>query len=164
MKIKPLIFLLGLFISFQASSTQQIKDSLDLGMAYFEIYELPLESHNDFKEIQKHFKSDGWCSANWRGYQASWSIVNGNLYLKSINISPCFGDDNFLSLKNLFNTNERNVFATWYTGNISFRISEITYFEKKIHGKSGTEYEAVVYNIENGKAISRDVKVIAKNW
>ena len=57
----------------------------------------------------KRIQSEGWCSANWRDYQASWSINNVNLYLESINISPCFDNDNFLTIHKLLNSNEKSI-------------------------------------------------------
>ena len=64
-----------------------------------------------------------------RGYEAIWKIENSKLYLKNI-ISSCKGEYE-ISIKRLFSKHvnkygEKNVFADWYSGNITAEINCLT--------------------------------------
>ena len=52
-------------------------------------------------------------TACWRGYVASWTIIDGKLYLVSIDT-----DNDNLKLDKIFYNNTGMVFADWFTGEL----------------------------------------------
>ncbi len=148
--MKKILFFMLMSISVKTLATPQIAEILDIGDVKFEINELPLESHPKFEALKI---GAGSCSASWRGYQGKWSIRDDKLYLDYVLQDPCSKDPKHLYGAELLDTNGDYIaVANWYTGNITFRISKI-----EISGK----YEAVVYKVEKGKIISRNVEQVS---
>lgn len=161
--MKKAIFTILLFASLNAFATQQIDEVLDLGGARFDIDETPLESHPNYKKIVQKVGS-GMCSAAWRGYKGIWTIRNKKLFLDFVVKDPCGNDSEYLHAAELFEIEDSKVVADWYTGNITFRISEVEYFDVKFSGVHGQKYEAVVYEVRSGEVISRSVEYVEHIW
>jgi hypothetical protein len=91
-----------------------------------------------------------------RGYQAIWKIENSKLYLKDI-ISNYKGD-NEISMRKLFSKHfnkfgEKNVFADWYSGNITLENNYWT------HCYENEQYICTIYleiTIIQGRVISQN--------
>jgi hypothetical protein len=86
------------------------------------------------------------------------------LYLDFVVKDPCGKDAQYLDPAGLLGVKDNKVAAKWYTGNITFRISNKTYLNKKTSGTNGVKYEAVVYTIRSGEVISRSVEQIEHTW
>jgi len=146
-------------------ATEQFSEVLDLGGVSFDIHEVPLVGHPHYGSlVEKLNIGSGICSAAWRGYKGIWVIDNDKLYLQLIIKNPCNQDPEYLKPAELIEQNESDGFASWYSGDISFRISRKSYFDKSVDGKSGVEYEAVVFKIENGKVLSRTIEQVQHLW
>jgi len=96
-------------------------------------------------------------NAIWeRGYKATWKIENSKLYLKDI-ISNYKGD-NEISMRKLFSKHfnkfgEKNVFADWYSGNITLENNYWT------HCYENEQYICTIYleiTIIQGRVISQN--------
>ncbi|MCG7530780.1 hypothetical protein MHM98_05340 [Psychrobium sp. MM17-31] len=162
----PLLFLT--LITMGASATQQIREVLELDGARFDIDEFPLDSHPEIVELVKKIDSRT-CSAAWRGYKALWTIRKDKLYLSHIVKNPCaeksrrkLRSAEYIYPNNLFNTETSDYIANWYSGKITFRISDKVYVYKS--GVTGQKYEAVVYDILNGEVISRNIETVERIW
>jgi len=91
-----------------------------------------------------------------RGYQAIWKIENSKLYLKDI-ISNYKGD-NEISMRKLFSKHfnkfgEKNVFADWYSGNITLENNYWT------HCYENEQYICTIYleiTIIQGRVVSQN--------
>ena len=161
--MKKIVLLAFLLYSSFVGATQQIEEKLDLGGVRFDIDEFPLESHPSYEQIVKDIGSE-MCSASWRGYQGIWSIAKDKLYLSHLIKNPCGDNSEYLDPTNLTGLKNTEGVASWYTGNITFRISRKSHLTKSVDGVSGEVYEAVVYEIRSGEVISRKIEKVQRIW
>ncbi len=144
-------------------ATEQIEEWLDLGGIRLAMEEFPLESHPNYQEIVKDIGSEV-CSASWRGYQGIWSVANNKLYLSRLFRNPCDKTTEYYDPKDLTGLRKTGGIASWYTGNITFRISRKTYLTKESHGTRGAKYEVVEYKVNAGEVVSREIKHVQREW
>ncbi|QFT54213.1 hypothetical protein [Microbulbifer sp. THAF38] len=161
--MKLLLTSLLLFMSLQASATQQIKEEFTVDQARFEISQLPLDSYIDQKSFHEKVKPQ-MCSANWRGYRGSWALEKEMLVLRYLVANACDKSPKPIDVDTIFPNKSYPIAATWYTGKIIVRIGERTFLSPKEHGLSGVEYEAVVYDFHSGKLVSRSIETITNRW
>jgi hypothetical protein len=81
--------ILGLLISINVFGTAQIADILIYNNDTIRLYSNPLESfYNNENPRPTDFGISGcWSTACWRGYQATWEVIENKLYL--IEIADC---------------------------------------------------------------------------
>jgi hypothetical protein len=161
--MKHLISLFILIFSTNAFATQQIPEEFDVDMAKFEINEQPLDSFIGPDEFKKRFKPD-ICSANWRGYKGYWALRDNKLVLRHLVQNACSKDPKSIDIEKLFGNKRYPIEATWYTGKITIRISKRNYLKSETTGHSGVEYEAIVYEFQKGKLVSRKIETVTKRW
>lgn len=141
-------------------ATEQIPDVLIYEMREFQIEQTPLEnviSSTEFRNLHSDEDVFEMCSGSWRGYQAHWMLMRSKLYLNHIETKVCSTPqviDTSKVLNKIGSTNE----ATWYSGDLTVRISEISQIE------NGIQFEALVFKILNGKLASRQIKTIERKW
>ncbi|MGJ1366323.1 hypothetical protein [Sphingobacterium spiritivorum] len=109
-------------------TAQTSEEFIYKGRTYQGIYSEPLRQYLHSRGIKDDFV--GICSANWRGYNGTWSIENSKLYLKDFSggirykLDPtdksafAKSEIRFVGLGYLF-PNQKKAFADWYTGEIT---------------------------------------------
>jgi hypothetical protein len=98
--------------------TTQIPDLIYYGSGRRrDLMATPLEAYFERTE-----RPDFNCSfsACWRGYIATWRLVDGRLFL--VHLKPAMDEGTKLSVGTLFPGHGRRVFASWFTGRL--RIPE----------------------------------------
>ncbi len=158
MKYILTIFLLA--ISLAAYSTDQIDDTLDVDGADFDIEEFPLFMYPKFDEVKKALTKSS-CSGSWRGYKASWYVRKNELWLSQIRDDPCNKQGAYLDLDEIFGEASliEGVFASWVSGQLSYRIGP----KYQAAGFKYFEFDAVVYELENGIIKDRTIRRIRVN-
>ena len=123
-----------LFCSTTILATPQLKDQFIYNNKKFHILEQPYKPI--LTQNNKTFKS--YSSNNLRGYQATWTIKQGKLFL--IRLTHPY--------KINAKSETKSTFASWYTGSIKV-VSERTTTEKKSLLKKLIQYEVVKGIIKN---------------
>ena len=139
-----------------ASGTEQIPDRIRIDGADHALNTNPLES-----EIARQ----GWklpegvavSTANWRGYTASWEIVDDRLVLRDASILvPGDGSDDHASrsiVADLFPSATAPLVARWYSGALIIPQGRITHH---VHMGYGSSYERYrVIRVSSGDVIER---------
>lgn len=132
--------------------TAQICDTLVYKNETYGISSEPLESYLKNKELPHKLIAIN--TACWRGYFASWEIINNRLFLtewsgniqgyQQVDMSYLFGD-------------ERVVYANWFTGNIYINIGDIVVYH---HFGYSSIYEGqLILEFKFGKLIK-----VTKKW
>jgi len=101
--------------------TIQVKDRIIIGEDQYEIRQTPLSSHINFSLMNIY--RNKFSSACWRGYVATWQLLDKKLYLIDLKIYPPDPEADF-GIHTLFETNDR-VFASWFTGVIEIPSGEV---------------------------------------
>lgn len=155
--MKRLLFILALFfIAPRVQATAQAGDILIWGKDTFRLYSNPLESRNDIDSIRARLNDMGalWCStACWRGYIATWEIINDELYL--VNICADFSDTIEINLEKLLPGEVYNgrVKASWVTDTLVVPQGECIFY---IHSGYQSVYEKESeIMIRDGKVVNR---------
>lgn len=81
----------------------------------------------------------GTSTANYRGYIASWEIIDNKLYLVDVTLPALFTEGD--SKANLF-PDEEKTFADWYTGRIRIPHGNLLEY---VHQGYGSLYEKELY-------------------
>ncbi|MBN2727894.1 MAG: hypothetical protein JXR53_01610 [Bacteroidales bacterium] len=156
MKRINLIFILVAFFG-NAYSTEQIPDKLiaddQSGMLIVEWSKSsPFEQYIDSMFCSTPFTGRG--TANYRGFVATWRLLDSLLYLEKISI-----EQHELPLTSIFGGDKNAIFANWYSGIVMVQFSD----EKKRKGnysiwkisflkfKQGRllQQEDAVFNVKN---------------
>ena len=161
--MKILLTILSVMLSLEVNATQQIPEEFEVDMARFRIEQQPLDSFISNEDFHKMFKP-GVCSASWRGYKGSWALRGQKLVLTYLVTDACSKSPKSIDTNKLFGSKRYPVEATWYTGKIIVRIGERKFYDPAIVGYSGQEYEAVVYEFQSGKLISRSIETVEEKW
>ena len=101
--------------------TIQVKDRIIIDQEQHEIRQTPLSGQINFTLMNVYrnkFSSD--C---WRGYVATWKLLDKKLYLIDLKIYPPDPEVDF-GIPTLFETNDI-VFASWFTGVIEIPSGEV---------------------------------------
>lgn len=95
----------------------------------------------------------GRCTASYRGYKASWRIVENRLYLEKVVLDPCDKTPEAVSMEKLFPGKPQPVHADWYTGVL---IVPQGAAKREEYQGYVLEYERyVVMVIKRGEVVSR---------
>ena len=170
MKVSKYILLLFFFAA-QCKATDQILETVSIGVGGFAFYQDPLTQLISHDEFNKLYDTGPGCSAAWRGYKGYWRILQKQLYLTYLERDPCgFEVDpkdwkaksfDFGKIKKGLNYHLEPILADWYTGEIVIPIDESKYIEGKYdeNGANLFEFEAIIYKIEKGKVTSRNIEI-----
>lgn len=167
-----LLSLLFVLISPILEASEQGQPLLYLDHASFAIEEFPLERHTEYQKILNKIWAVAYdlCPPRLVGYRSIYAINEGKLWLWHVKVNSCSDKPKILRPKDILNEKTYldnddwltgAIQADWYTGTLTFRISEYIILNKDSDGRvPGYEYEAVVYHIKNGEVASRSVETI----
>lgn len=162
--IRFFIFLLSFLCGISASATEQIDELFSVGRKIYTINELPLSqlySPNQLFEIIH----PQMCTASRRGYQATWILKDGYLWLESIRKNPCDPNHEYIESTLLFENKNYPIKAEWFTGSISLPVGEIKYEYGKDGGDLlGYEVDVFEFVFSKGKLVSKGVRVDSKSY
>lgn len=95
-----------------------------------------------------------FCTASWRGYQATWEVLEGKLFLIGLNSDPCNSKPNEIPIKTLFPNDPDRRFADWFSGMISIPHGKLV---KLIPGGYASKFESYLeLTIQDGVVIKDD--------
>lgn len=124
----------------QAYATAQIPDSIVIDGETHPLHTEPLMPYllsNPL--VEKSFLVwGGGCSASWRGYKATWEVVDRKLYLIRIEIGPCSDTPEVVPIDVIFQNNSKREFAEWYSGVMTIPQGKLV---KPIPGGYASKYE-----------------------
>ncbi len=162
MKTKNYILVILILITSvsKAFATAQIPDILIYNGDTLSIFANPLEQLHNIDTLRpKLFGNKKGCetTACWRGYQAEWTIIENQLFLKGI-YSCCYHKDKIQAdLKKLFGNKliDGKVKADWVTADILSPQGKELYY---VHMGYESLYEKeVIFQIEKGKLVRTKV-------
>lgn len=171
--MKKYLFCALLFLSSTTSATEQITDSFIIADKTFEIEPWPLgnpplESLYTGDQIHQMLQLDGWCSANWRGYKATWELIDNQLYLTKLVKEACSENPPIVDPNLFFGEEKYPVKAAWFSQTIEIRVSKVTTLycgnNRAIEQSIGESYDADVYEFSAGELVSQSTKKIEKLW
>jgi hypothetical protein len=129
-------------------ATGQVGDILIYQEDTLVLFSNPLEKYLDSKTNRtiNGYELNMTSTACYRGYQATWEIINDSLFLTKIQIG-CYGEDpKYFDLKKEFNT--MKVFASWLSGNIIAPKGQQIHY---VHSDYESIYESeVVLSFQDG--------------
>lgn len=159
-----LSLLLLMLLSSFTFATSQDPDVLILDGKTYDLYANPLESYyGEGWRPAFWFAPNTVNSGNWRGYVATWEIINDSLYLTKINSWFCNkrirtrSGCRRVTLRDLFGVKVVNgrVAATWSYDELRVPDGkEIEY----VHMGYGSVYERdIIFGVDAGKILKREV-------
>lgn len=135
--------------------TAQIRDTLKYNGREYSLATEPLRPYLEVKNIQYQ----GISTANYRGYVASWEIIDNKLYLTNIKIPGFLPEMD--SEADLFPGQDKT-FADWYTGVIRIPHEELLEY---VHNGYGSIYEKELFlRFLNGNLIGESEKDNRKEY
>jgi hypothetical protein len=137
--------------------TTQIPDSIYENGERYALHGSPLGAYLAKTGISSKFSAT--CTALWRGYRASWELVDDRLYLTDIrNVSLDFDGDeaNKMGIGDVFPGFTDRVFAHWYCGTL--RIPDGEKIESFYAGWGGTWERYRLIHIHRGIVTARSIK------
>ena len=171
--MKRCLSLMSLFFSsalFACSTiaTQQILEEIIVDNLLYQIESNPLESLYDYDEIHLMLETEGFCSANWRGYKGVWEIKNDQLYLNSLVKGACDRNAPTVDPEFFFGEKSYPLKAAWFSGRIEVRTSE-RQFETLEDPDGGNrihieKYTATVYEFSSGDLVYKADENIEQQW
>ena len=159
-----LSILLSTLFASVAFATSQDPDVLIYDGKTYDLYSNPLESF-----YGKDWKPAFWVapnsvsSGNWRGYVATWEIINDKLYLTKIDSWFCNrriktkSGCRKVTLHDLFSAkvNDGRVAATWFSNEL--RVPDGKQL-KYVHSGYASIYERdIIFDVDAGKIVKQDV-------
>ncbi len=158
LKMKKLFIAILTLLSMSAEgySTEQSHDILIYKNKTTSLFALPLRSYFKEKDTPNFMiKPRTLSTSNWRGYIATWEIIDDTLYLTNIDSYICpspEGECHRATLELLFREKciDGKVKAVWFTGDLPIPDGKILKQKNVI----GIAYEReIVIKIESGKVI-----------
>jgi hypothetical protein len=166
MRKRILLSLLSLiFITSSVFATAQAPDVLIYNGKIYDLYSNPLE---DFYRANKSKRPKFWVapnvmsSGNWRGYVATWEIIDDKLYLTKIDSWFCRSSTQAkngcrrVTLRDLFGTNviDGKVFASWFSDKLQAPDGKQL---KYVHSGYASIYERdMFFDVEAGKIVKQE--------
>lgn len=143
--------LLGSFNSVFA--TAQMPDILIYEGKEESIFTNPLESYfgGEHPRPEGLFKFS--CTANWRGYMATWEIKEGSLYLVKIVEGTCSMDAPEIPVSGIFPGKKAPVLADWYSGSLRIPQGELLSYTHM--GYESVYEKELVLEIKSGKLVNK---------
>lgn len=128
--------------------TCQIPDTIYYQGRRLQLMATPLEAY--FEQGAARPELDCNYSALWRGYIATWRLVDGLLLL--VHLRPGMADAPKLTLGTVFPGQGRRVFASWFTGRL--RITEGRCLASLEGGLMNAHERETLVEIAEGRIIS----------
>ena len=164
--MRNIAIVLVTLISFTVSATEQIRDILIYKTDTLGISTYPLEfliKTDPFINKRVLHYSNTICESSdcWRKHVGTWKIVNDSLFLTKLT-NGC--ENHIFNLTKVFSkrkTQNRKVFANWYTGEI-----KAMFYNKDVSNSSTEKYRLIKSfsaKIINGKITNISIETISKN-
>lgn len=154
--MKRILALCLFFLCSSAFATAQFPEVLLLDGKQRALYTNPLEPwlrQPGNGEKLKPYVSERRCSASWRGYEGSWEIKNGQLFLIGLRANPCSQQSPVIPLSALFPGQSAPVAATWFSGRLTVPDGKQI---KYVHMGYGTQYERyILIEVDRGRVLGR---------
>jgi len=116
--MKTLIhIILILMVITQTHATFQIPEKVMYKNSSYETLNEPLASYIEKNKIDITKITQSGCSANWRGYVATWVVQDNYLYLKKLFTHSC-GNEKEVPLVSIIPKSKGMVKAVWYSGEL----------------------------------------------
>jgi hypothetical protein len=131
--------------------TAQRPDKIIIKNVEYSLFTNPLEDYWTEEKPRPHtFSIRTSC---WRGYIATWEILNDYLYLIDIKFNTPNGD---IGMDYAFPDNPDKVLADWYTGELRIPLGDLLEY---IHGGYDSTYDSDwTIKVEKGKVIGHNYK------
>jgi hypothetical protein len=95
----------------------------------------------------------GMCTASFRGYKATWHILDDQLFLDRVVVDPCAKEPKEVSIESLFSGAKAPIFASWHTGILVIPRGKLV---DRVHlGYLSTYERYVVLIVKKGRVVSR---------
>ena len=135
-------------------ATAQMGDLMIINGEKKMIFSNPLDGYISKHKIE--IKNTGVCSACWRGYIATWDVIDGYLYILGLDECTCSPNDKPIPLKKIFpHIKGDKVKAIWYSGEIRIPLGKQLEY---VHGGYMSKYEKdLFFKFKNGKLIGKRV-------
>lgn len=132
--------------------TAQCPDCIRIAGREQRLYSTPLDQYFELAGIEPDFESPS--TALWRGYVATWEIVDDRLYL--VELESNLPDERTGNLGDLFPGFPERVFAHWYHGELRIpQGPEIGY----VHAGFGTIHKWMLcFTVRGGVVTGRQVE------
>ncbi len=139
----------------ESKMTAQQPDKLFIDGQEYLLFTNPLEDYFTLTNFNPGFMSPH--TANWRGYVATWEIIDQKLYLAALSgwmvNREIPGQLEEVGLATVFPDDEPPIFAKWFTGTLKAPQGKMMQY---IHMGYETIYEwEIHYHIKNGALISQ---------
>ncbi|NYZ61906.1 hypothetical protein [Luteimonas deserti] len=120
---------LTLLLALPAAATEQIPDTLLLDGQPRPLHSEPLSAYLDQPDAWERFRALfattlGTCSANWRGYRATWRLEDDRLQLLRMVAGACDRKAPEIALEALLPGRTAPVDADWYSGTLVVALGE----------------------------------------
>jgi hypothetical protein len=126
--------------------TTQRPDTIKYRNQAYPLHSEPLEPYFRLSGIRVDFISVS--TAEMRGYQAEWEIVDDLLVLA--NISGYVSDSAVQGLQLVFPESSKPIFANWFTGQLRLQVGEVIGSTANGNGYDMQYEQEIVLNVEAG--------------
>jgi len=155
LKKTGLVILFIIIIYVSLSGTAQFPDILYYKGQKYSIFSNPLESYFSSKNPRPDNLFQYSCTANWRGYIATWKIENGKFLLVKVVKGDCSANPAEIDISSLFGK-KLPVEAIWFSGVLRIPQGKLLSY---IHMGYGSVYEKdILLTIRNGLLIREEIK------
>lgn len=152
---KTIFVLFFTLFAAQAWATAQYPDRLHYRGKTLPLYANPLESYFGKAHPRPNQLFPGVCSANWRGYVATWKITGNTLYLVDLVEGTCGSNPKQIPLAKIFSDGKSPIKATWYSGTLVIpRGKRLRYVHM---GYRSVYEEDLLIQVEKGKVVGERV-------
>jgi len=152
------VFIFTLFTTITLMATAQMGDILIMDGKKVSIYTNPLESYVKQKKLKFKFM----CTGCWRGYVATWKVIDDDLYIVGLEDGGCMHRKP-IPLKKIFpNLKGDKVKATWFSGEIRIPQGKLLNYA---HGGYMSIFEQDLFlKFDKGELIDRRTADNRKKW
>ena len=151
MKRLLLTIILTLFSGLKVFATAQFPDKINYNGKEYNLNSNPLEVYFE-KNPNKRPKSEVRSSALWRGYVATFEIIDNQLFLKDIEIqyrdttSKGSNNSNWKSVLNEVFADQKNIQVDWYTGLLVLPQGKVVNYVHMGYGSTYQHYTILELN------------------
>ena len=146
-----LTIILTLFSGLNVFATAQFPDKINYNGKEYNLNSSPLEVYFE-KNPNKRPKSEVRSSALWRGYVATFEIIDNQLFLKDIEIqyrdttSKGSNNSNWKSVLNEVFADQKNIQVDWYTGLLVLPQGKVVNYVHMGYGSTYQHYTILELN------------------
>ena len=146
-----LTIILTLFSGLNVFATAQFPDKINYNGKEYNLNSNPLEVYFE-KNPNKRPKSEVRSSALWRGYVATFEIIDNQLFLKDIEIqyrdttSKGSNNSNWKSVLNEVFADQKNIQVDWYTGLLVLPQGKVVNYVHMGYGSTYQHYTILELN------------------